>query len=84
MSSREETTGRRRRAGDPDKGDWTREVPKYTQIGNAVPVWMARAIGRHLIEELNLSRGRPTDLIGVMAIPTLASVAEPPSGVASK
>jgi DNA (cytosine-5)-methyltransferase 1 len=43
------TTGGRRRAGDPSRGDWSREVPKYTQIGNAVPVWMARAIGRHLL-----------------------------------
>ena len=42
------TTGGRRRAGDPDAGDWTRELPKYTQIGNAVPVWLARAVGAHL------------------------------------
>jgi DNA (cytosine-5)-methyltransferase 1 len=42
------TTGGRRRAGDPGTGDWTREVPKYTQIGNAVPVGLARAVGRHL------------------------------------
>lgn len=43
------TTGGRRRAGDPDAGDWSREVPKYTQIGNAVPVRMARAVGSHLL-----------------------------------
>lgn len=42
------TTGGRRRAGDPDTGEWTRDVPKYTQIGNAVPVQLARAIGIHL------------------------------------
>tara|TARA_B110000503_G_scaffold93852_1_gene141531 strand:+ start:320 stop:1561 length:1242 start_codon:yes stop_codon:yes gene_type:complete len=42
------TTGGRRRAGDPDAGDWSREVPKYTQIGNAVPVELARQIGLHL------------------------------------
>ena len=42
------TTGGRRRAGDPEAGNWDREVPKYTQIGNAVPVLMARAIARHL------------------------------------
>lgn len=42
------TTGGRRRAGDPGAGDWTREVPKYTQIGNAVPVALAEAVGRHL------------------------------------
>lgn len=41
------TTGGRRRAGDPAVGDWTREVPKYTQIGNAVPVLLAKAIGDH-------------------------------------
>lgn len=42
------TTGGRRRAGDPDAGDWTREVPKYTQIGNAVPVELARQVGLHI------------------------------------
>ena len=44
------TTGGRRRAGDPLAGDWSRELPKYTQIGNAVPVWLAEAVGRHLRE----------------------------------
>jgi DNA (cytosine-5)-methyltransferase 1 len=42
------TTGGRRRAGDPSAGRWSREVPKYTQIGNAVPVWLAQAVGQHL------------------------------------
>jgi DNA (cytosine-5)-methyltransferase 1 len=42
------TTGGRRRAGDPDAGDWSRELPKYTQIGNAVPVALAEAVGKHL------------------------------------
>lgn len=42
------TTGGRRRAGDPEAGDWSREVPKYTQIGNAVPVELARQLGLHL------------------------------------
>jgi len=46
------TTGGRRRAGDPSTGNWTREVPKYTQIGNAVPVWLARAVGAHFRELL--------------------------------
>jgi DNA (cytosine-5)-methyltransferase 1 len=41
------TTGGRRRAGDPDAGNWTREVPKYTQIGNAVPVKLAKEVGLH-------------------------------------
>ena len=44
------TTGGRRRAGDPSKGHWEREAPKYTQIGNAVPVRLARAVGLHLRE----------------------------------
>ena len=42
------TTGGRRRAGDPGKGDWSRDLPKYTQIGNAVPVKLAYEIGKHL------------------------------------
>lgn len=46
------TTGGRRRAGDPTTGDWTREVPKYTQIGNAVPVLLGEAVGHHLRELL--------------------------------
>jgi DNA (cytosine-5)-methyltransferase 1 len=43
------TTGGRRRAGDPAAGDWSRELPKYTQIGNAVPVRLAEAVGEHLL-----------------------------------
>ena len=42
------TTGGRRRAGDPDSGDWTRDLPKFTQIGNAVPVLLAEQIALHL------------------------------------
>jgi DNA (cytosine-5)-methyltransferase 1 len=42
------TTGGQRRAGNPSEGIWDREVPKYTQIGNAVPVRLARAVGEHL------------------------------------
>lgn len=44
------TTGGRRRAGNPASGNWSRELPKYTQIGNAVPVLLAEAVGRHLRE----------------------------------
>jgi len=43
------TTGGRRRAGDPEAGDWSRDVPKYTQIGNAVPVELARQVGLHIL-----------------------------------
>jgi DNA (cytosine-5)-methyltransferase 1 len=42
------TTGGIRRAGNPRLGIFDREVPKYTQIGNAVPVGLARAVGNHL------------------------------------
>ncbi|GAT34056.1 DNA (cytosine-5)-methyltransferase 1 [Terrimicrobium sacchariphilum] len=42
------TTGGRRRAGDPDAGIWDRDVPRYTQIGNAVPVQLAQKVGAHL------------------------------------
>ena len=50
------TTGGRRRAGDPSKGDWSRDVPRYTQIGNAVPVMLAEALGKHFIVLLNNER----------------------------
>lgn len=46
------TTGGRRRAGDPDKGIWDRDVPKYTQIGNAVPAKLAHQVGSRFIEIL--------------------------------
>ena len=42
------TTGGIRRAGNPRKNIFDREVPKYTQIGNAVPVELARNIGEHI------------------------------------
>lgn len=41
------TTGGIRRAGNPRKSIFDREVPKYTQIGNAVPVKLAFEIGKH-------------------------------------
>lgn len=41
------TTGGIRRAGNPREGIFEREVPKYTQIGNAVPVSLATALGKH-------------------------------------
>jgi DNA (cytosine-5)-methyltransferase 1 len=42
------TTGGIRRAGNPRENIFDREVPKYTQIGNAVPVMLGRAIGDHI------------------------------------
>lgn len=42
------TTGGIKRAGNPRQGIFEREAPKYTQIGNAVPVGLARAVGAHL------------------------------------
>ena len=41
------TTGGVRRAGNPQEGIFDREVPKYTQIGNAVPVELAERVGKH-------------------------------------
>lgn len=41
------TTGGLRRAGNPHKNEHLRELPKYTQIGNAVPVLLAKDIGLH-------------------------------------
>lgn len=50
------TTGGVRRAGNPNEGIWDREVPKYTQIGNAVPVRLARAVGEHFKSLLEKSK----------------------------
>ena len=47
------TTGGIRRAGNPLAGMFDREVPKYTQIGNAVPVRLAEAVGSHFREILD-------------------------------
>lgn len=47
------TTGGHRRAGIPDLDMWDRETPKYTQIGNAVPVGLAKALGDHLVSLLD-------------------------------
>jgi len=44
------TTGGKKRAGDFTKGDWKRETPRYTQIGNAVPVKLAEEIGKHIFK----------------------------------
>ena len=41
------TTGGLRRAGNPKLGIFDRELPKYTQIGNAVPVFLAEKLGEH-------------------------------------
>ena len=46
------TTGGVRRAGNPQQGIFDREVPKYTQIGNAVPVNLAKSVARHFQEIL--------------------------------
>lgn len=48
------TTGGIRRAGNPREGDFSREVPKYTQIGNAVPVELAYKLGLHFIKILEI------------------------------
>ncbi|MCJ8190713.1 DNA cytosine methyltransferase [Sphingomicrobium aestuariivivum] len=47
------TTGGLRRAGNPKEGIFEREVPKYTQIGNAVPVKLAEAVAKHFDTILN-------------------------------
>lgn len=41
------TTGGIRRAGNPLESNFDREVPKYTQIGNAVPVGLSQKVGEH-------------------------------------
>ena len=50
------TTGGLRRAGNPRESIFDREVPKYTQIGNAVPVKLAFEVGLHfkkILEKYN-------------------------------
>lgn len=44
------TTGGIRRAGNPAAGIHEREVPQYTQIGNAVPPKLGHALGNHAIK----------------------------------
>lgn len=44
------TVGGSRRAGNPLEDNFSRTVPRYTQIGNAVPVDLAHAVGRHLAD----------------------------------
>ena len=51
------TTGGIRRAGNPLEGNFDREVPKYTQIGNAVPVALAQKVGEHFRAILNEALG---------------------------
>jgi DNA (cytosine-5)-methyltransferase 1 len=51
------TTGGIRRAGNPREGLFDREVPKYTQIGNAVPVGLAERVGRHFRQVLGDALG---------------------------
>lgn len=48
------TTGGSRRAGDIRSGDSVREAPRYTQIGNAVPVPLAAALGLHFRQLLKV------------------------------
>lgn len=51
------TTGGLRRAGNPREGLFDREAPKYTQIGNAVPVGLAEKVGTHFREILDSALG---------------------------
>ena len=53
------TTGGMRRAGNPATGDWQRDAPRYTQIGNAVPVRLAFAIGQHFARILENRPNKP-------------------------
>jgi DNA (cytosine-5)-methyltransferase 1 len=52
MFAGKRTTGGLRRAGNPREGIYDRELPKYTQIGNAVPVLLAEKIGENFIRLL--------------------------------
>jgi DNA (cytosine-5)-methyltransferase 1 len=52
------TTGGLRRAGNPQEGLFDREAPKYTQIGNAVPVALAESVAAHLRGIIDDALGR--------------------------
>lgn len=52
------TTGGIRRAGNPREGIFARELPKYTQIGNAVPVMLAKAVGEHFAKIIQYAEGQ--------------------------
>ena len=41
------TTGGLKRAGNPKAGNYERVLPRYTQIGNAVPVGLAHRVGEY-------------------------------------
>jgi DNA (cytosine-5)-methyltransferase 1 len=72
------TTGGLRRAGNPRAGNFDREVPKYTQIGNAVPVGLAERIGRHFrvllddaagqtsLQPIDRETGRDSDVMATL------------------
>lgn len=47
------TTGGIRRAGNPTEANFERELPKYTQIGNSVPVVLAKRFGNHFLKLIN-------------------------------
>lgn len=49
------TTGGIRRAGNPRVGIHDRDLPKYTQIGNSVPVILAKALVEHFRKFLDLT-----------------------------
>lgn len=51
------TTGGIRRAGNPLEGNFDRELPKYTQIGNAVPVGLAEKVGAHFKRIIDTAMG---------------------------
>jgi DNA (cytosine-5)-methyltransferase 1 len=53
------TTGGLRRAGNPREGLFGRQLPRYTQIGNAVPVWLAKAVGEHFARILDQAARKP-------------------------
>ena len=47
------TTGGLRRAGNPRENLFDREVPKYTQIGNAVPPILGEYLGKEIVNSIS-------------------------------
>ena len=66
------TTGGVRRAGNPRASIFEREVPKYTQIGNAVPPLLGKAVGKAIVK--TYKEKRKAELLSKYSVDELIEV----------